>query len=73
MRSNFVNVEDNWSNGWRIMNDGEYRYCWLKITDPKRSGLEDLFDFPTEPGQAGYFASAKIGSECPKQYFYPEK
>lgn len=64
----FVNVEDNWSNGWRVLNNGEYRYCWLHKTEPAWSyRMGDVFGMPHEPAQAGYFISVEIGSDCPKE------
>lgn len=61
-------VEDTWSNGWRITNNGEYRDCWFKKTDPERAyNMGDILGMPLEPGQAGYFMSVPIDETCPEK------
>ena len=62
-------VEDNWSNGWRILNNGKYRYCWVNESNPIAfPGNRDMFNMPYVDGQAGYFWSVKIGEECPAEH-----
>lgn len=69
----FVDVEDNWINGWRVLNNGTYRYCWLNKTDTAWDyRMNDILGMPHEPGQAGYFTSVDIKDDCPKEIPKPQ-
>ena len=59
-------VEDNYHQGWRTLNAGEYRDCWVKKSRIP-AGVSDNDDFlmPHVPGQPGYFWSVYMKDECP--------
>ncbi|MBM3570051.1 MAG: hypothetical protein FJX46_14995 [Alphaproteobacteria bacterium] len=54
-------------NGWKILSDGTYWYCWMNGTG-RRHYYSPTFD-PTYkdrvPGTPGYFWSVKRGEPCP--------
>ena len=68
LTDNFIHVEDNWSNGWRVLNNGRTRTCWLKKVDPKHHIGDYVMGFSHTPGQAGYFSGVDISEECPKEF-----
>lgn len=70
----FVFIEDTWVNGWRVLNDGQYRRCWI----PADTGQGDIHDdrdppgefdslgWPYSPKGAGYFGwSDSLNEPCP--------
>ncbi len=59
-------VEDNYHQGWRTLNAGEYRDCWVKKSRIP-AGVSDNDDFlmPHVPGNPGYFWSVYMKDECP--------
>ncbi len=66
--SGWIWIEDTWSNDWRILNDGEYRYCWVPESNPKTVLDKDMFNMPYVGGQGGYFWSVEIDEECPVEH-----
>ncbi|MBL4689976.1 MAG: hypothetical protein JKY68_00700 [Rhodospirillales bacterium] len=62
----YIFVEDNFHQGWRTLNDGEYRYCWVKKSRvPAGVSDDDDFLMPHVPGNPGYFWSVYMNEECP--------
>lgn len=59
-------VEDLFHNGWRVINDGEMRHCW--VADPEKSGIivsKDAYLMPRDAGEPGYYWSIQMKEPCP--------
>lgn len=63
----FITVEDEWHNGWRTLNDGEFRFCWVPSISTDKSKMymyKDPLGMPVTPGQGGYFSSVELKEKC---------
>ncbi|MCH7936034.1 MAG: hypothetical protein IH994_02950 [Proteobacteria bacterium] len=59
-------VEDRFHQGWRTLNDGEYRSCWVANPPKDMEYLDkDYYEMPYVPGEAGYYWTVLIKDVCP--------
>jgi hypothetical protein len=68
-----LTIEDTVHNGWRVLNNGGVRRCWVISTGPERMFLDrDRLGFYKAPRQAGYFTKIEMNETCPiRQPPYP--